>query len=85
MDQGAMTLVLDFANAFERVSLRVACARPPHYKFTRLILRDLCAYFEHQRRVQFEGCVSEPLYTITAFLPAAKWSCMLLHFVLQMP
>ena len=39
--------------------------------------------FEHQRRVQFEGCVAEPLYTLTAVLLAPKWSCLLLRIVLQ--
>ena len=39
--------------------------------------------FEHQRRVQFEGCVAEPLQTITAILPGSKWSCLLLKIVLQ--
>ena len=42
-----------------------------------------CGYFEHQRRVHFEGCVAEPLQTITAILPGSKWSCMLLRIVLQ--
>ena len=31
--------------------------------------------FEHQRRVQFEGRVAEPLRTITAMLPGSMWSC----------
>ena len=39
-------------------------------------------FFEHQRRVQFEGCVAKPLRTITAILPGSKWSC-LLRIVLQ--
>ena len=47
------------------------------------ILRVLCGYFEHQRRVQFEGCAAEPLTTITAILPGSKWSCLLLRIVLQ--
>ena len=37
-------------------------------------LRVLCGFFEHQRRVQFEGCEAEPLTTITAILPGSKWS-----------
>ena len=40
-------------------------------------------YFEHQRRVQFEGCVAEALQTITTILPGSKWSCFLLRIVLQ--
>ena len=35
------------------------------------------------RRVQFEGCVAEPLQTITPILPGSKWSCLLLRIVLQ--
>ena len=51
-DQGAVALVLGLAKAVERVS------------FPRKILRVFCGYFEHQRRVQFEGCVADPLQTI---------------------
>ena len=49
----------------------------------RKIFRVLSGYFEHQRRVQFEGCVGEPLKTITAILPWSKWSCLLLRILLQ--
>ena len=64
-DQGAGALVLDLAKAFERVSLPVVWAWARHFSFPRKILRMLCGYFEHQRRVKFEGCVAEPLRTIT--------------------
>ena len=53
--QGALALVLDLAKAFERVSLPVVWAWATHFSFPRKILRVLCGYFEHQRRVQFEG------------------------------
>ena len=33
--------------------------------------------------MQFEGCAAEPLRTITAILPASKWSCLLLRILLQ--
>ena len=59
-----MALVLDLAKAFERVSLPVVWAWATYFSFPRKILRVLCGYSEHQRRVQFEGCVSEPLTTI---------------------
>ena len=36
-----------------------------------------CGYFEHPRRVQFEGCVAEPLRTVTAILSGSK-CCLLL-------
>ena len=42
-----------------------------------------CVYVEHQRRVQFESCVAEPLQTITVILRGSKWSCLLLRIVLQ--
>ena len=75
--------MLDLAKAFERVSLPVVWAWATHFSFPRKILRVLRGYFEHERRVQFEGCVAEPLRTITAILPLSKWSCLLLRIVLQ--
>ena len=54
-----------------------------HFSFPRKILRVLCGYFEHQKRVQFEGCLAEPLRTITAILPGPKWSCLSQRVVLQ--
>ena len=82
-DQGALALVLDLTKAFERVSLLVVWAWATHFSLPRKILRVLCGYFEHQRRVQFEGCAAEPLQTITAVLPGSKRSCVLLRIVLQ--
>ena len=82
--QGALALVLDLARwALERVSLSVVWAWATHFSFPRKILRVLCGYFEHQRRVQFEGCAAEPLQTITAILPGSKWSSLLRRFVVQ--
>ena len=77
-DEGAVALVLDLAKAFERVSLPVVWAWATHFSFPRKILRVPCGYFEHQRRVQFEGCAAEPPRTITAILPGSKWNCLLL-------
>ena len=48
-------ILLDLAKAFERVSLLVVWAWAKHFGFPREILRVFCGYFEHQRRVQFEG------------------------------
>ena len=80
-DQGATALLLDFAKAFERVSL---CGLGQGIStFTQKKTRVLCWYFEHQRRVQFEGCVAEALQTITAILLGSKWSYLLLRIVLQ--
>ena len=71
-DRGAVALVLDLSKAFERVSLPVVWAWATHFCFPRKFLRVLCGYFEHQRRVQFEGCAAEPITTITATLPSHK-------------
>ena len=83
MDQGAITLVLDLAKACERVSLRVVWAWATHFNFPRQFSLVLCGYFEHQRRVEFECCVAEPLQAITAILLKLKWSCLFLRIVLQ--
>ena len=56
-DLGAVAWVLHLAKAFERVSLPVVWVWATHFSFPRKILRVLYGYFEHQRRVQFEGCV----------------------------
>ena len=64
-DQGTLALVLDLAKAFERVSLPVVWAWATHFSFRRKKLRVLRGYFEHQRRVQFEGCVAEPVQAST--------------------
>ena len=50
---------------------------------TLALVLDLAKAFERVRRVLFEGCVAEPLQTITAILPGSKWSCLLLRTVLQ--
>ena len=71
-NQTHKTHTLDLAKAFERVGLPVVCAWATHFSFPRKVLRVLCVYFEQQRRVQFEGCVAEPLKTITAVLPGSK-------------
>ena len=82
-DQGAVVLVLDLAKAYERVSIPVVWAWATHFSFPRKILRVLCGYFEHQWRLQVEGCAAEPLTTITAILSGSTWSCLLLRFMLQ--
>ena len=48
------------AKAFERVSLLVVWAWATHFCFPRKTFQLLCGYFEHQWRVQFEGCPAEP-------------------------
>ena len=55
-DQGSVALVLDLVKVLERVSFLVVWAWATHFSFPRKILRVLCGYFEHKRRVQFEEC-----------------------------
>ena len=76
-------LVLDLATAIERVSLPVVWAWATHFSFPRKMLRVLCGYFEHPRRVHSEGCAAEPRRTSKAILQGSKWSCLLLQIVLQ--
>ena len=81
-----MEAVKDFESAGERdqgaiarVSLPFVWAWATHFDFTRHILRMLCGYSEHQRRVQVEGCVAEPLHDSIG----VEWSCSLLRIALQ--
>ena len=55
-DQGALALVLDLAKEFEWVSLPVGLGLGNALQLPKEVLRVLCGFFEHQRRVQFEGC-----------------------------
>ena len=75
-NHGAITLVLDLAEASERVSRPVVYAWATHFNFSSKILRVLCGYFEHQRWVQFEGRVAEPLQTVAAILLGSDRSCL---------
>ena len=76
--KGPWPLVLDLAKAFERVSLLVVWECATHFTFPTKILRVLFGYFEHERRVQFEGSVAEPFRTFTTISAGSKWSCLLL-------
>ena len=75
-DVGAVALVLELAKAFERVSLPVVWPGDA-LQFPKEDLASAVRYFEHQRRVPFEGCVVGPLQTTTASLLGSKWSCLL--------
>ena len=77
-------MVLDLAKAFERVSLLVVWAST-HFSFPKeniagAVGEEEEGYFEHQRRVHFEGCAAEPVTTITAIWPGSKWSCLLFTY-----
>ena len=58
---------------FMPVSLSVVCKVATHCNCTTRILRVLCGYFEHQRRVQVRGCVAEPVKTMRAIVTGSKW------------
>ena len=76
-------LVLDLANVYKQVRLPVVWTRATHYNFPGGFCERLCGYFEHQRRVQFDGSAAEPLQTITGILLWSEWSCLLLRIVLH--
>ena len=74
---------VDLAKAFQKVQLKVVWVWARHFGFPQRILRVLCRYFQHQRKVIFQGCMADPLQTITAILSGSKWSGLLLRIVLQ--
>ena len=54
-----------------------------HFDFPQRVLRVLCAYFVHERKVTFENNVSEPTVTATAIFPVSKLSVLFLRSVVQ--
>ena len=68
-DQGAITLVLELAEAFELVSLEMVCGVRSSDAFV------LCGYCENQRRVQYERCEAEPLQTTAILLGRVGATC----------
>ena len=78
-----VTLVVDLASAFEKVQLKVVWRCATYYGILQSILPVVCGYFEHQRWVLFEGCVADPLQTITAIIPGPKWTVLLLHTLMR--
>ena len=74
---------MDLAKTFERMYVPEVWTWATHFEFSRKILLVLRGYFEHQRRVQFEGCMAEQLQSITAIVPGSNWSCLLLRIMLQ--
>ena len=59
------------------VSQKVVWAWATHVNVSGRISQVPCGYLEHRRRVQLEGCVAQPLQTITASLVGSKWSFLL--------
>ena len=56
----------------ELVSLPVVWAGETRFNFSRVTSGVLCGSFDHQRNVQFDGCVADPRKTITASLLGSK-------------
>ena len=60
---------VDLAEAFEKVLLRAVWALGHALRhLATKFLRVLCGYFQHQRKVLFEGCVADPLQTVLSRL-----------------
>ena len=78
-DQGAVALVLDLAQAFERVSLLVVWAWATH---SRKILR-CCAVISSTRGEYSSKGAWRSRFRPSAILPGSKWSCLVLWIVLQ--
>ena len=73
--------VYDSDKASERVSVPLVWTCATHFSFSH-VFAMLCVSCERQRRVQFEGCVAEPLQTTTASLFGSKWSWLPLRVLL---
>ena len=66
----------DLAKTFERVSLLVVWASATHFNFPwEDTVRMLFGYLEQKRRVQFEGCVAEPLRVEMELLAVCAFCC----------
>ena len=78
----AAILVVDLAKAFQKVQLMAVWQWVLWFKFPR-VLRVLCGYFVHQRRVRCERTFSERLSIVTAVFPRSKLSILLSSVVLQ--
>ena len=83
-DQGAAGLVLDLTKSLRAGQSSSVVGVGDAFQFSvedfAYAVRVLRAPAE---RVHFEGCVAEPLQTMTAFLTGFQWSCLLLRIVLQ--
>ena len=75
MDQGAITLVLDLAEAFKRASLGVVWAWASHFQFPKKILRVFAAASSTRGGCSLKGAL--PIFFGSA------WSSLLLRIVLQ--
>ena len=66
--KGQVALILDLAKAFERVRDSLWCGQwATHFSFPRK-LAGAVWFLRAPGRVQFEGCVAEPLRTIHGHL-----------------
>ena len=79
ISEGATTLVVDLAKAFEKVHLAVAWSWAMYYGFRQSVHTVLCGYFAHERRTgAFDATI-----TVTAILSRSTGSVLLLRIVKQ--
>ena len=74
LDVGAALLV-DLAKACERLRLELVCRWAMQFDFPRQLPSFSRGYFEHQRRVQFDGCVAGRLQTNKSRRSCQDQSC----------
>ena len=75
-------LVVDLAKAVEKVQLSVVWYLAICFGFRQKVLRVLCGYFAHERRVMFVKKISDPMSTVTAILPGSRWYVLFLTSVM---
>ena len=77
VSDAAATFVVDLAQAFVRVLLKVVWPWARYFDSPQRILRVLFGCVAHARRVLFENEVTDPMITVTAVLPGSEWSLLL--------
>ena len=75
--------IIDLQNHRRKCNTQLYGIGVMYFKFPILLLRMLCGYFAHQRRISFECCTSALAQTYTAVLPGTKFGVVLLRLVLQ--
>ena len=83
MDEGAATLVVDFAKAFDKVPLKVVWAWTMHFGFPKQFFGCSAGTSSTSEGYFSKGVVADPLQSITAILPGPKWSVSFSRTVMQ--
>ena len=73
-EQGAVSLVVDPAKAFERVQVAVVWRCAMYFRCPQGECRFLCRYFAQKRRLRYEDGRSERRKRVQLFKQARKWS-----------